>query len=199
MSFRDEYKEAFRDIVPDEEFVDELSRKMKREQESKGRSYKRPFVAAACLCLIVLIGLAGYFLNSKTEPSESVQVHTGNMPVDRTTEPDLFTRPKWYQEGAGPETVFSDFLSRLQDGRERIRVYKNTENQFSDDMLLSEEEIRELAERIQRAEPVEEKPENSGKKEYYMAEFENGDIIKFVIYEDGLFCFQDLDTVYKFS
>lgn len=198
MSFRDEYKEAFRDIVPNEEFIDELSAKMKREQESKRRSYRRPFVVAACLCLIVLIGLARHFLNSGTEPTGPVQVHTGNMPVDPTSKPNLFGASKWYQEGARPENVFSDFWSRLKDGREYVRVYKNTENQFSDDMLLSEEEIHELAERIQGAEPVQDEQEGSGQREYYMAEFENGDIIKFVVYEDGFFCFQDLDTVYKF-
>lgn len=199
MSFRDEYKEAFRDIVPDEEFVDELAGKMKREQGRKGKPHRKALAAAACLCMVVLIGLAVHIRNKGTELSEPLQVNTGSTLVDPTSKPNLFGISKWYQEGDSPEKIFSDFLQRLQDADEPTKVYENTENQFSDAMLLSEEEIRELSERLGAAEPVEEKPEEAGQKNYYMAEFENGDIIKFIVYEDGFFCFQDLDVVYKFA
>lgn len=198
MSFRDEYKEAFRDIVPDKKFVDELSGTLKREQEKKRMPYRKQLVAAF-VCLLIVAGVAGYLLGRVPESSQPVQVNTGNTMVDPTSEPNLFGKSKWYQEGDGPEKILRGFLSRLQDGGEQVRVYENKENQFSDDMLLSGEELRELAEQIRTARPSQEKPGNTEKKLYYMAEFPNGDIIKFVISEDGFFYFQDLDTIYKFS
>lgn len=197
MSFRDEYKETVDRIVPDQEFVDALSQKMKREQEKKRKPY-RLFAAAACVCVLLLAGLAGYLWNRAPEISEPVQVNTGNTLQNPTAEPNLFDPSKWYHEGDGAEKIFSGFVGRLQKKGEWSRVYRNTENYFTDDMLLSEGEILELADQIREAKVAGQKPEDAGREVYYMAEFENGDIIKFVLYEDGYFCFQDLDYIYKF-
>lgn len=198
MSFKEEYKESFDSIVPDPTFLDELSRKMKQEEQKRHRNLK-PLVVAACLCILVLAGAGiwrGFY--KFPESSEPVSVNTGTTVKNPTAEPNLFDSSGWYQEGDSPDQIFADFIGRLKDDSLVENVYKNTQNVFTDDMVLSSTEIHSLAERIGQAEEVAEKPDDSGDKVYYMAEFKNGDIIKFVLTDREYFSFLDLDAVYKY-
>ncbi len=198
MSFKDEYKESYDSIVPDQTFLDRLSRKMKQEEQKKHKS-RKPLVAAACLCLLVLAGVmvwnAIYGLPKTSEP---VSVNTGTSVKDPTAKPNLFDTSRWYHEGDSADKIFTDFVGRLRDAGLVEAVYKNSENLFTDDMILSSKEIQSLAEMIKEAEEVSDKPDDMGEMEYYMAEFKNGDIIKFVLTDRGYFSFLDLDAVYKY-
>lgn len=198
MSFRDEYKEAVDQIVPDKEFLDELSGKMKAEQKMEKKTYPKALMAAACICLCVLIGFGVRYVRMRTSDDlEPMQVNTGNTLQNSTAEPNLFDTSKWYRVEDGAEKIFSDFVKRLQEDGEWEAVYKNTENHFTDDMLLSQKEVHDLAQRIQGAGVLADKPDDIGEETYFMAEFGNGDIIKFVLSDDGYFFFLDLDYVYK--
>lgn len=198
MSFRDEYKESYDSIVPDQAFLDRLSRKMKQEEQKRHRN-RKPLVAAACLCFLVLAGVIVWNVTyGLPKASQPVPVNTGTTLKNPTAEPNLFDTSGWYHEGDSAEKIFTDFVGRLKDASLVDAVYKNSENVFTDDMILSSDEIRSLAEMIGQAEEVQEKPDDIGEKEYYMAEFKNGDIIKFVLTDQGYFSFLDLDAVYKY-
>lgn len=88
-----------------------------------------------------------------------------------------------------PEKIIVDFSKRLGDRKQLKKLYQNTENNFTDEMLVSGEEIEQLSQRIQSAKIVSEEFPESGNKVYYMAEFCDGDIIKFVVADDIFFIF----------
>lgn len=199
MSFKEEYKDAFDKIVPEQEFLDKLSEKMKKEQQKRKRPYLKPLVTAACICLIILSGVAAVKLHTGNSGDlEPVHVNTGNTLKNPTKEPNLFATPKWYNENESPEKILSDFTERLEAGKELETLYKNTENNFTDEMIVSSDEIQELAGKLHSAEMISEEVGASDERTYYMAEFSNGDIIKFVIQDDTYFYFMDLEYVYKF-
>lgn len=199
MSFKEEYKDAFDKIVPEQEFLDKLSEKMKKEQQKKKRPYLKPLVTAACICLIILSGVAAVkFHTGNSGDLEPVHINTGNTLKNPTKEPNLFATPKWYNENESPEKILSNFTERLETGKELETLYENTENNFTDDMIVPFDRIRELTAKLHSAEVVSEEVDNSEERTYYMAEFSNGDIIKFVIQDDTYFYFMDLEYVYKF-
>ena len=209
MNFKNEYKKAVDTIVPDEKFLANLSEKMKQEQEgqvySRRKTYWKPLVAAACLCVVVLAGMAvGKLYWGNPDEAESMPVAIGNTAAptnvpetdEKNKNQNLFVEEQWYQEGDSAEKILNDFVGRLQDGSQVEAVYKNVENTFTEDMTLSAVEVSTLAEQIAMGSVQEKEPEDMGKKEYYMAEFKNGDIIKFVLSDTGYFMFQDLQHIY---
>lgn len=198
MSFKDEYKEAFDSVVPDKAFLDKLSEKMENEKNRKRGWKKQGIIAAACILLLVLIGLAvRYAANISPDGAEPVRINTGNSLRTPTEEPNLFETPKWYDEADGAEKIYLDFVTRLSDDGELELLYRNTENNFTDDMVLTQAAAHELAEQLGEAEVVTEPVEKMGSCLCYMAQFKNGDIIKFNLYENGYFVFQDYEAVYQ--
>ncbi len=202
MSFKEEYKEAFDIIVPSQKFLDDLSEKMHMEQQKTRRinwSYQKPLVAAACVCVLVLAGVVArrQMLPKVQENSTPVTIQSGETEKNATATPGLFDMSAWYQEGDSPEKILGDFVARLSDEAQVRAVYKNSENVFTDAPVLSAEERTQLAKQIENAAVVE-SPDEVGDKEYYMAEFANGDIIKFSISAEQYFVFQDLEYVYQY-
>lgn len=200
MSFKDEYKEAFGSVVPDKAFLDELSDKMKKEKNRRKRRLRNGLAVAACLLVLVVLGLIfGSMTDIVPEDTEPVRIHTGNTLRKPTEEPNLFGSTQWYQESDGAEKIFSDFVKRLGDSGELEQLYKNTENHFTDEQILPKSEARKLSEQMKTAEVVTKSVGEMGERFYYMAQFANGDIIKFSIYENGYFTFQDYGAVYRIA
>lgn len=200
MSFKDEYKEAFDSVVPDKAFLDELSEKMKKEERRKRKRVRNGLVAAASLLVLAVLGLIlSHMADIVPEDTEPVRIHTGNTLRKPTEEPNLFGSSKWYKESDGADKIISDFAKRLGSGEELEVLYQNTENYFTDDQILPESETRELSEQMETAEVVTEPAGEMGSQLYYMAQFKNGDIIKFSIYENGYFTFQDYEAIYRIS
>jgi len=211
MNFKDEYKKAVDTIVPDEQFIEKLSEKMKQEQGEpkhiRRKANWKPLVAAACLCVVVLAGVTVSWINGKNKGKpESMSVSIGNTTEKPTEVPttgekdnnqNLFAGTQWYQEGDSAENILKDFVGRLLDSSQVETVYKNTENTFAEDMSISEAEVRALAEKIEVGSLLEENPADIGNNEYYMAEFKNGDIIKFILTDTGYFKFQDLEFIFR--
>lgn len=197
MSFKDEYKKSYDDIVPDKEFIKQLSDKMKEERHKRQKISYRILTTMGSIVLILFIGLAALqLIKGFSQQSKPLKVHTGNTLPTISSEPGTFASAKWYNPDDKPEEILSDFLVRLGDDEQLTVLYQSTGNNFVKEQSVSETDINQIIEKLQTAEVLEEQKSQSGGS-YYMAEFQNGDIIKFVITDDGYFWFLDLEYMYQ--
>lgn len=200
MSFKDEYKKSYDDIVPDQKFIKQLSEKMNQEQQKRQKISYRVLQALVSIVLILFAGFSAFWLIGRfSQPSKPLQVHTGKSLPAISSEPGTFASDKWYDADAGPEEILSVFLERLGDKEQLVALYQSTENDFAKEQAVSETEIRQMIEKLRTAEPVSEEQSSQPDGNYYMAEFQNGDIVKFVITADGYFHFLDLDYIYQYQ
>lgn len=200
MSFKDEYKRSYDNIVPAKEFLEQLSEKMEEEKQKKRHAYFKPLAVAASVVLILAAGLGTFhILKGDSQPSEPIHVNTGNTLQTPSSEIGTFATPKWYDVDDKPEKIMIDFSKRLGDRKQLKKLYQNTENNFTDEMPVSGEEIDQLSQRMQSAKMISEELPESENKVYYMAEFRDGDIIKFVVTDDIYFAFLDLGYVYQLN
>lgn len=199
MSFKEEYKKAYDNIVPDKEFIEQLSGKMKAEkQKNRKVPYKVPAVVAGVAIVVLICLAAAHVLNSKPKPSKSVPVNVGNPLQTPSSETGTFAAQKWYNPDDEPEKILSDFFNRLADSKQLKALYQNTENNFTEELAVSGEDTDLLAETFHFAKVISEKQQDGqGNTVYYMAQFYNGDIIKFVITDDKYFEFLDLEYIYQ--
>lgn len=200
MSFKDEYKKSYDDIVPDKEFIKQLSEKMNEERHKRQKISYRVLTALVGIVILLLVGLSAfYFTKGFPKQSKPVQVQTGNSLPIASSEIGIFASEKWYDPKDKPEKILSDFLERLGDREQLVIMYQSTENTFTKEQSVSEADIDHILEKLQTAMVLLEGQKKQSGGDYYMAEFQNGDIIKFVITDDGYFWFLDLEYVYQYQ
>lgn len=199
MSFKDEYKKSYDDIVPDKEFIKQLSGKMQKEQQKRQKISYRVLTALISIVFILFVGFAAVqLIKGFSQKSKPLQVHTGNTFPIVSSEPGTFAPARWYNPSDNPEKILTDFLARLGDDEQLAVLYQGTGNNFVKEQTVSETTINQIIEQLQTAEVLKEQKSKQGGS-YYMAEFQNGDIIKFVITDDGYFWFLDLEYMYQWQ
>lgn len=198
MSFKDEYKKSYDNIVPDQKFIDRLSAKLEQEQQKRRRgNYGIPAILAGVLVLLVVSLTAFHIITGNSEPSRPVQVNTGSTLQTPSAEIGTFSTPKWYGEEDQPGKILSDFAKRLRDKKQLQELYCSNENNFTDETCVSGKERKQLEEKIASGSFLSEEQRNAEQSTYYMAQFENGDIIKFVVLDDRYLKFLDLEYLYE--
>lgn len=196
MNFKDSYQKENESIQPDKHFLQELAVQMEEEKRAVYRKKKLAvsvgsLAAAAAVCAVVVnIG----FFKQGTEQQNIVQ--KAEM-AESTTEGHSFGVKVWYGDADTAEEIMDCFQTLLSE--ENIKaLYCSEMEEYTEENRLSEEESKELAARLTKAEAVAEEEaeelavrlksaeqkeeETAGSCQYYMLVFENGDIVKFEIY-----------------
>lgn len=200
MSFKDEYKKSYDDIVPDKEFIKQLSEKMNKERNKRQKISYRILTVLASIVLIFFVGFGTFHLiKGFSKQSKPLQVRTGKTLPSISSELRSFAPAKWYNPDDKAEKILSDFLKRLGDEEQLVALHQSTENTFMESRSVPEADINQMIGKLQAATIVLEEKRNQPDGDYYMAEFQNGDIIKFIITEDGYFWFLDLEYVYQWQ
>ncbi len=194
MSFREDYKKSYDNIVPDKEFIDRLSERMEEEKGKKQVLWKRPVMAVGIIVFLVIGVFLFRFFGAGRRPTEPLRVQTETLPSP-SSEITAFTTPQWYDSGDKPEEIAAKFAGRMVDGEQLTALYQSGENDFTEEEQVSEKEVRRLAERLRTA-ALSSGQKPSGDTVYYMAEFQNGDIIKFTVTEDTYFSFLEPEYVF---
>lgn len=201
MSFQDEYKQKMDQILPDKKFVEELAKKMENEKKNSHHNYRKPFLIAACVSLFVVAGVcAKMFLPFGHTEAEKVPVQAGNKNPAATSSSSagMFASSKWFDENEKPADVLSKFVIRLSDSNQLQALYESDTNEFRGEGI-SEKAITSLAKKMENASVYDGSPSKDKPIQYYMAEFDNGDIIKFEISSNKYMKFQDLQAVFIFK
>lgn len=97
-----------------------------------------------------------------------------------------------------PEEIYQEFLSRMQDPADLSKIYRSTQDGFTEDNLLNPDETRAACDMLRNAVLSAQVPDENAAKDWYLVIFANGDTIKYTI-TGNLFQFKDLDFSMQLS
>lgn len=198
MNFKDRYKQQQDKIAPDKEFLNRLAVKM--NEEKKRRKIKVfTSIAAAAAAVCITLSAAVYFSSDKvTKPKTSDDFENSSQNVelkaDKNSRLGFGYRTGIFSDSSMTDDSAFKMLSENLENSER--VYKSESNDFTLENQLDKNEVLKLSEKIKSAvKDVNAKEE--GTKEHYMAVFENGEVIKFVICNNSVLVINGYSTFYS--
>ena len=187
MSFKEEYNDLQKNIVPDAEFLDKLAQKMEQAQseqkKQKQRKSKMPlFISAGAVCVsaAAAILIIVNFPNSRRaniDVDANAAANTNGDKVSYST--GIFDNGKIFSD----DKPIPEQLSQILEDSETV-LYENSENKFEYSDKLSDEQRLNVAAQIRNA--VETEKQLGDNIKYYMAVTKNGDVFKFRISGDIL-------------
>lgn len=207
MNFKDNFEKDMEHIKPDAEFVRNLSEKMKQasaeqskvsqfpEKKKKIQTYKYLISAAAVLILLVSGITAITYFNGNGSSNKQKRLEQQGMTDSLIpTGENIFNTEKWYTNCDTETEIYELFIKRITDDEDLIKIYESDESLFDESMLMNTEEIEHLIQKLEIGN-VDDSGENGLENltyKYYMAVFDNGDIIKFTVYENSYLKFNEL-------
>lgn len=199
MNFKDSYKNDMDNISPDREFIRNLNtrlQKVSEQPQKKVRFSYRGIALAAALLIVFTIGsgLVIRYSGRNSDGSHNMN-QQGNTESSVFVGDTIFNKQKWYENCETEQDIYNLFIHRISDKNDLVKIYKNDEEKFEDSMLMSGEDIDILINMLQSGRIDDEGEVNSEtiNAEYYMAVFDNGDIIKFSLYENNILKLKEFD------
>ncbi|MCI8670331.1 MAG: hypothetical protein HFI34_12580 [Lachnospiraceae bacterium] len=200
MNFKDSYKNDMDKIGPDREFIRNLNTSLQavsgRPQKTV-KFFRHGIVSAVVLLMIFTVGsgLALWYSGRKSGGGAPNLDQQGNMESSVSVGETVFDKQKWFENCDTEQDIYNLFIRRISDENDLVKIYKNNEEKFDNSMLMGQKEIDSLTYMLQRGRIGDERGVNTEniKAEYYMAVFENGDIIKFSIYESNALKLKEFD------
>ncbi len=186
MNFKEKYQQDYQSVKPDDRWKAELASQMNRVS---GKSTRRPMYAVAGVVAMaamtaIIIGVSRKE-DSPSANSEDFKKDIEVMAEANTTKIsgfDTIDTEKWYGDAQTDEEIYQCFLELLQNEKTE-EIYCSEKEVFNSGDELDGQEREELMEALLQAENAEQDISDKGKN--YMIVFENGDIVKFKLSEDG--------------
>ncbi len=207
MNFKSKYKEYNESIVPDGKFINELADKMDCARTSQNKKITINKYVIYTAALFIIAGGLFFTLDRNNYLSEDMPIYEessesnrfelkgGNVTEDKgITEKNYFSDNNWYNENTETADLPKVLASRLYDNTDMDKLYVSEEEVF-DDMIASEEEIKELSSLVNLAEVADESEEPVSPV-YYMAVFKNGDIVKFTVWNNCFITINGVNALY---
>lgn len=205
MNFKDSYKKDFEDIVPDDAFLSKLSASMEAAETDKKRSRIRiVYTSVAAVFVLAISGALlsiynpGLLFGNNGSSQPGVNMQAGNNSLGSFATNQIGEVNKWCSDDLSEQENYDFFVSRLSDSKDIKKLYSGTQQVFSDSDLVNTEEISSIGVKINTAK-ISGENAPSGSAQYYMAVFNNGDIIKFTIYNDKYVVVNDLSATFIIS
>lgn len=205
--FKEQYKKDNEMINPSQEFLDQLKAEMKKEESSKGSNNnhkthrnsagKKAFAAAAAIALIV-IGAGSYnkiFDSHKNNIMQQTEIYEDSG-KSNNGENQLFSNSSWYDSDMSSEEIYKTFANRISSEGDLKELSVSSTNDFTNSKPMDESSVNKLADSLKNAVLIKDESYSEEKPEYYMASFNNGDIIKFVIYDSRYFECSEFEGIF---
>ena len=189
--FREKYKNDNEMINPSDDFLGKLKTEMKKEEKLKithivGRN--RKILMTASSIAFVFIGITAFSRISSIQKNDIVQKTEINYSEEKSQEQKgLFSNSKWYDSNLSAQEIYDKFIERISSQNDLEKLSTSSSNQFTDNDIMNESEVRDLAELLKGGTLIEDEDYSKENPEYYMADFKNGDVIKFTIYDNKYF------------
>ncbi len=201
MNFKESYKRDNEKIVPDAEYRDNLEKKieMALSEESKRRknisvTFKILSSCAAALVLVIAVTIG--VRNSQNNNQDSIINHAG-AGKQTSSSATIFSQSSWYDSEMSYSQIYELFIRRMSDSSDLTYLYMNNNNTFDDENLFDNTETEKLIKEIYSASVTDKTEKELDNAVYYMAQFKNGDIIKFIIYDNTYVKIKNIDCVFK--
>lgn len=215
--FKENYLREMQQITPDSSFLQELAGKMEQEAEKsraekenlqlhgKGRAGKLlkwvPVAAAALIC----IGIGVFW---KTTPelataNDNLMKQTAGGMLEQTDNSEgVFDGNSWYGSETDQAEIYRILTEKMvKDSGLNITVSKADD--FQDAEALSHEDTASVVEMLEEGCLVgsytDAKELLSGSSVYYLAEFQDGTVVKFAVYQEQYFYCSEIDGIFEFK
>lgn len=209
MNFKNRYKNDIEKIVPDDTFLSKLSSEMENARAEKKRSKIRiAYSSVAAVLVLAVFGVGFRFYNSslspKTDSSKNnnsngnIIINAGKDSSDNLATNQFGETDKWCDDSLSVQENLNIFISKLSNPNDIKKLYSSSEEVFTDSDLMVPEQIRNISEKIKTATIYEETiPDNS--PQYYMAVLNDGNIVKFTIFDHKYITVNDLESTFAIN
>ena len=210
MDFKEQYKKDYENIKPTNEFKASLLSKMEAQEKPKKSKITYLYgaigtLAVAAAAVAIVLGVRNFSDTGKdngTQVADSTENASGDAGIrveQNTTGNQVnnlggITLEAWYGSATTDEEKLAVF-SELLENESVTKLYESSKEAFTNDDILSETQAAEVLDELKGI--VLEEAEFEGEATYYMLVFENGDIIKFKISDEGYVKLNDMDKICK--
>ena len=206
--FKEEYQKQMNQIKPNEDFLKDLAKKMEAEglQEQPNIyhiSRKRNTTAwvTVAAAAVICIGI-GFAWQGKTTDSPDENYMTQNAGAvteqEQSGQDGVFTGSSWYGDETDAEQIYAILLDKMQTS-ERLVIMESDTNTFTTAHEVSAPKEAELIQKLMSATLTDGMTSDDLETEtavYYMAEFDDGTIVKFAIYNDMYFYCNEVEGIF---
>lgn len=212
--FKEEYRKEMQKIIPDSSFLQNLAVKMEQETKNsprekinihdKGKKSGHKVLiwsttaAAAVICIGIGIWWKGR--NGFVDTNDNImKQNAGGMLEQTETSEGIFNGSSWYGNETKPERIFEILVEKMTEDHRLVLSSskgKNFQNAIELDTEKSTEMIKRLSEGqfIGNLKDTEELLTES--PTYYLAEFQDGTVVKFAVYGEKYFFCSEIDGVF---
>lgn len=155
--------------------------------------------AAAIICAGV--GIAWFGVGKTVRVDDNVMTqNAGGIPKQGDNKEGIFDGSSWYGSEENPEKIYDILLEKLS-GDKRLQLTASEQENFETARVVSGEETENIIAMLEKgklAGSYEEEEKLLIKQPvYYLAEFDDGVIVKFSIYEEQYFYCSEIDGVFE--
>lgn len=189
--FREKYKKDNEMVNPSDEFLEKLKMKMKEEESLKSRHKinrsKKILLTAASIAL-VFVSVAAYNKIFSSQESTIIQpTEISDNAGKNEGQSGLFSNSKWYDSSLSSEEIYHEFITRMSSQNDLNQLSVSNSNEFTEGDIMKEPEVTELVNLLKAGTLIKDESYSKENPKYYMANFKNGDVIKFTIYDNKYF------------
>ncbi len=208
MNFKDQYNKDYENIKLSDDFKKSLVAKMDASEKKSKITYiygaiGTLAVAAAAVAIVFGIRNTGSSVNEENtqvvKGTEDVSEDAGIRVENNSTENSGNSIGgsiigAWYGSAVTDEEKLEIF-NELLDNEDIEKIYESKATTFTSEDILSEEDTKDIVDKLEETTLTEE--EFVGEATNYMIVFDNGDIIKLKISEEGYIKLNDMNKSCK--
>lgn len=123
--------------------------------------------------------------------------NNGSDEKSGSAQDDLFSNSSWYDSGMSSEEIYKTFVKRISSQDDLKQLSVSDTNDFTHARVMDKASVNRLAGSLKGGSLIKDGSDLKENPKYYMASFNNGDIIKFVIYDNRYFECSEFDGTYS--
>lgn len=210
--FKEEYRKEMQKITPDSSFLQGLASEMEREERNlrekdhikrnrkSGKKVLAWSAAAAAALICIGISILWRKTNALAPANENLMKQNAGGILEQTENKEgIFNGSSWYGNETEPEEIYKILMEKMTEDPEMKLTVSDEEN-FQHAEQLSSEKTAEMAQMLAEGhlwENGEEAKDLSTENPvYYLAEFQDKTVVKFVVYDDRYFYCREIDGIF---
>lgn len=206
--FKEEYQKQMNQVKPNEDFLKELAKKMEAETEKEpvpiypiSRKRTRVAWATVAAAAVICIGVGLAWQGKATAPVDEnyMTQNAGAVTEQDAIEQDgAFAGSSWYGEETDAVKIYDILMNKMQTSK-RLVIMESDSQTFTTAHEISAPKEEELVHKLMggtldtgiKSEDLSDKAVT-----YYLAEFDDGTVVKFAIYDETYFYCNEFEGIF---
>lgn len=206
--FKEEYQKQMNQIKPNEDFLKDLAKKMEAEgSQEQARIYpisrKKNTAAwvtvAAAAVICIGVGFAWQGTGRENADANQLTQNAGTVTgQEQTGDEGVFTGQSWYGDETDAEKIYDILLNKMQNSK-RLVIMESDSDSFTTAHEVSKPREAELVQMLLGG-TLDANITSADLADkaviYYLAEFDDGTVIKFAIYDETYFYCNEFEGIF---